>query len=488
MIGSPRTAGGTLPPLGRTMLVGLLLVGLALVGWVLVVNRVGPLAGGGYVVEASFRDAGGIKAGDGATVTIAGVDAGRVVGVTHRSGVAVLRLRLDDDTKGRVHRGATATVRPRSQLGDLIVELTPGRLAARALRDGDRLDVDATAATVPFSQVVATLDSDTRTWLQLLVGELDRGVGGDARGRELRRAMRSLEPLSASASSVTAKLAARRATLTRLVRDLDVLFSSTGRRGDELRRTIVAARQVLGVTGDGAADVRATVAALPATLASTRRALASVGTLGDHLDPALATLRPLTRELPRTLRTTREALPRLDGLLAEASTTARTSTGPARDLEATTRAAGTAIPALRPTTVRGGSIVRDVDRNRDGIGLLGERFSGIFSTADQNGTLLRGLGFFEPFNPANFGFGDDSPAGRAKAATAVVRATLRACRTNAFACLLPFTVPGLQTATNDLLKGRAADGRATDARTTGASATAGNSTGPSASTDRRAGR
>ena len=35
-------------------------VGLLLVGWVLSVNRVGPFQGGGYVVEATFRDAGGI--------------------------------------------------------------------------------------------------------------------------------------------------------------------------------------------------------------------------------------------------------------------------------------------------------------------------------------------------------------------------------------------------------------------------------------------
>jgi phospholipid/cholesterol/gamma-HCH transport system substrate-binding protein len=453
--GPLRTAGGTLPPLGRTLLIGLLLVGVALVGWVLSVNEVGPFRGGGYVVQASFRDAGGLKAGDDATVTVAGVDAGHVVGIEHHDGVAVLRLRLDDATRGRVPVGATATVRPRSQLGDLVVELTPGRLSARALQDGDRLGPDATSATVPFSRVASTLDADTRTWLQLLVGELDRGVGGDARGRQLARAMRSLEPLSASASSVTAKLARRRATLTRLVRDLDTIFAATGRRGTELRRTIVAARQVLGVTGDGADDVRATVAALPATLASTRRALASVGTLGDHLDPALADLRPLTRELPATLRTVRTALPGIDALLGEAATTARTTTAPARDLDATVRSARAALPLLRPTTVRAGHIVGDIDRNRDGIGLLGERFSGIFSTADQNGTVLRGLGFFEPFNPANFGYGAHAtPATRAKAATQVVEASLKACRTNAFACLLPFSVPGLQTAAEDAVQER----------------------------------
>lgn len=466
-----RAAGGVPPPFGRTLLVALVAVGLLLVGWVLQTNRVGPFRGGGYVVQASFRDAGGIERSDRATVTIAGVDSGRVETVEHRDGVAVLHLRLDDDTAGLVHEGATAAVRPRSQLGDLVVELTPGPLDARALRDGDRLDVDRTSASVPFSRVVAALDGDTRTWLQLLIGELDRGVGGDAKGRELRRAMRSLEPLSSTASSVAAELDDRRAALTRLVRDLDVLFTATGRRGDELRRTISAARQVLSVTGDGADDVRATVRGLPGTLARTREALRSVGALGEHLDPALQALRPTARELPATLRTTREALPRVDALLGEAAATTKAGTAPAADLAAAVRNAQAAVPALRPTTRRAGSILRDIDRNKNGVGLLGERFTGIFSTADTNGTLLRGLGFFEPFDPANFGFGSNTtPAERAKAATAVVRASLRACRTNAFACLLPFGVPGLQTATQHLLEERRA------ARTRAAAGGAGRTT------------
>lgn len=455
MSGPSRLAGGTLPPLGRTILVGLLVIGVLLVGVVLSVNEVGPFEGKGYVVEATFTDAGGLKGGEDALVTVAGVDAGRVAGITHRDGNAVVRLRLDDDTLGRVHRGATATVRPRSQLGDLVVELTPGPRSGAALKDGDRLSTDETGATVPFSRVAATLDTDTRTWLQLLIGELDTGVGG-SRGRELQAAMRRIEPLTASASSVTGKLARRRTTLTRLVRDLDTLLTATGRRGTELRRTIVAARRILAVTGDGQEQVRQTVRALPVTLARTREALASVGTLGDHLDPALEALRPLARELPGTLKTTRTALPGMNALLAEAGATARASTVPARELEQTTRTAAAAIPALRSPLRRGGTFVRDIDRNKDGIGLLGERFSGIFSTADQNGTLLRGLGFFEPFDPANFGFGS-SPAERTKAAAAVVKATVAQCRTNAFACLLPFTVPGLQAATNDLLgpKGKA---------------------------------
>lgn len=438
-----RPAGGPLPPLGRTVLVLLGLVGLALAGWVLQINRAWPFEGAGYTVQATFADAGGLRESDEATVTIAGVDSGRVTGIAHRDGRAVLSLRLDHGTAGKLHAGTRATIRPRSQLGDLVVELTPGRRDGRALTDGDRIGVDATAASVPFSRVVSTLDADTRTCLQLLVGQLDQGVGG-RRGRPLAAALRQIEPLTRSADAVTAKLARRRLLLERLVGHLDVLFSTVGRRDETLRRTIAAARASLAVGGARSADLRRTVAALPETLAATRDAVGAVERLGGDLDPALTALRPLARALPATLSATRQALPGLSRLLGELQSTA-TATGPALGAARDgADALATAVPALERPVGRLDPIVRDIDRNRDGIGLLGERFSGIFSTADANGTLLRGLGFFEPFDMANFGFSPDlKGAARENAKRQVVQAALRACHGNAFACLVPFLVPGL---------------------------------------------
>ncbi|WP_320670203.1 MlaD family protein [Patulibacter defluvii] len=438
-----RPAGGALPPLGRTVLVLLGLVGLALVAWVLEVNRSWPFAGDGYTVRASFADAAGLRPSDDATVTIAGVESGRVTGIAHRDGRAELTLRLDRATAGKLHADARATIRPRSQLGDLVVELTPGRRTAPALGEGDRIDDARTAASVPFSRVVSTLDADTRTHLQLLIGQLDRGVGG-RRGRTLADALRRVEPLTRSADAVTAKLDHRRQLLTRLVGHLDVLFTTVGRRDRTLARAIAAARATLAVGGARSGELRRTVAELPATLTRTRQAVAAVDELGDDLDPALTALRPLARALPATLRDVRGALPDLSRLLAELDGTA-TATGPAlRAARQTTTTLATAVPLLEHPVGRLDPIVRAIDRNRDGIGLLGERFSGIFSTADVNGTLLRGLGFFEPFNPANFGFPIETKGtARRDAERQVVTASLRACRTNALACLVPFLVPGL---------------------------------------------
>lgn len=66
---------------------------------------------------------------------------------------------------------------------------------------------------------------------------------------------------------------------------------------------------------------------------------------------------------------------------------------------------GPATAAARRPAEDLGTIVDAVDANKEGIGILGDRFSGVLSTNDANGPILRGLGLLEPFNPEDLGFG-----------------------------------------------------------------------------------
>ena len=98
----------------------------------------------------------------------------------------------------------------------------------------------------------------------------------------------------------------------------------------------------------------------------------------------------------------------------------------------------------------GGGAGRHVARERDlvgagdGIGQLGERFSGVLSTDDANGPVLRGLGTFEPFNPADFGAPGATGARKAALASQAATAlTLSCTRGSLVACLARYLVPGL---------------------------------------------
>jgi hypothetical protein len=106
-------------------------------------------------------------------------------------------------------------------------------------------------------------------------------------------------------------------------------------------------------------------------------------------------------------------------------------------LEPTATALTSAISRVEP-------IVAAVNDRRQGIKQLGERFSGVLSTNDANGPILRGLGSFEPFNPADFGFASAGAAARAGAADRAARAlTLTCLHGQLVACLVRYLVPGL---------------------------------------------
>jgi hypothetical protein len=99
---------------------------------------------------------------------------------------------------------------------------------------------------------------------------------------------------------------------------------------------------------------------------------------------------------------------------------------------------------VRDPVARAKPIVDAVNERKEGVGLLGERFSGVLSTNDANGPILRGLGTFEPFNPADVGFPGATGAQRAALAAKAVTALTNECLTdNQLACLVRYLVPGL---------------------------------------------
>jgi hypothetical protein len=129
------------------------------------------------------------------------------------------------------------------------------------------------------------------------------------------------------------------------------------------------------------------------------------------------------RDLGLLNRRGRRPLRRLGELLSEL--------GPA------SRALGAPVRKLTP-------VAKALGRHRQGPGDLGANWSGVFSTNDGNGPVLRGLGFWEPVNPANLGVPTATASQRATLDREVVRALESLClQESDLACLARYLVPGL---------------------------------------------
>lgn len=392
-----------------------------------------------YTLRVAFPDAGGLDGSNHNAVLLAGVRVGEVRSVKIAAGRAVATLRMDSGSRGHVLAGSLARVVPRSALEDQTLELTPGR--GRALGDGDELRAAPDAAPVTLDRVLATLDADTRAQLQILLGELDTATKG--RATPLGRALTSLADTGDVARSVSTKLASRRRELTTLIGDLRTVFTTLAQRDVLLRRALRSGRVVLGVTADQDAQLAATMRRLPGAIDALGGALIDVRSLSEPLTPALSRLRPAARALPATVNELRTTLPELRGLIGDLRTLVANGTTPARDLRRSAKALRPAASRLTPAVDGLLPILKQLDRNRDGVGLVGERFSGVFSTNDANGPILRGLGFFEDLNPANFGAPGATGRRLNELSNKVARALTTTCKSNAVACLVRYLVPGL---------------------------------------------
>jgi phospholipid/cholesterol/gamma-HCH transport system substrate-binding protein len=398
-----------------------------------------PLIDQGFEIQVEFAAAAGLSSDSHAQATVAGVPEGQVTDVRYENGLAVATLRLDGDADGLVHQGATAQIVSRSALQDLLVDVQPGPADAPALGDGDVIPPARTLSTVGPDRLVGVLDADTRAQVQVLVGQLAAGLKG--RSPELRTDLSDLSTLVDSTSRVTGALAERRELLARLTRDLDMIFGTLGERDQQLAGVVDAGRRTVSVTAARDRELASAMRQLPATLTGAGTALNAVDSLSTPLEPALTELRPFARRMPGALRRFRRFLPSGSRLLDDFDTLTTQGNGPVRDAARALQELGPAATGLRSPTQKLLPSLQAIDRNKNGIGEVGDHFSGVFSTNDANGPILRGLGFFEPINPEDLGF---AAGDGADAKDAAAKALTQACLgVNSLACLVRYLVPGL---------------------------------------------
>jgi phospholipid/cholesterol/gamma-HCH transport system substrate-binding protein len=396
-----------------------------------------------YELRAAFTDAAGLSGANHSPVTVAGVPVGRVTSVSYQDGRAVATLQLPESVKGKVFADARARIIPRSALQDLMVDITPGSRATGALAPGSTIPPSRTSSTVGFDELIDTLDPDTRAEVQVLLGQLSTGLAG--RAGALRAGLGQLGRLVDVSTTVTRQLAERRALLTRMVSELDSLATELGSHDTDLVQAIDFGRRTLDVTASRSAQLSGTVRGLPATLSALSGAMGAVTSLAPPLDAALVRLRPFARGLPGALGALRAFIPAGTGLVHDLNTFTSGAAQPVRDLRSTLTALGPAARLLRRPVSDLFKILTPINQDKAGIGQLGDNFSGVFSTNDTNGPILRGLGFFENFNPADMGFGANARGPQlVKAQVDSVLALTDLClHVNPVACLVRYLVPGL---------------------------------------------
>jgi phospholipid/cholesterol/gamma-HCH transport system substrate-binding protein len=263
-----------------------------------------PVLGSDFVdYKAEFTTAQSVTPGQGQTVNVAGVPVGEISKVDLVDGRAVITMKIRRKY-AHVYEDASALLRPKTGLNDMIVELTPGTRTKRELDPGkDTIPVSQTLPNVNADEFLAALDGDTRDYLKLLVQGGGEGLGGN--GKALSATFRRFEPTSRDILAITKQLATRRDNIARSIHNFKELMGAVGQKDDQLAQLVDASNAVFKAFANQDQRLRETLSLLPGALRETDTALVKADKLGKVLGPTLGDLRPAARALGPSLRQTR---------------------------------------------------------------------------------------------------------------------------------------------------------------------------------------
>lgn len=385
-------------------IIGLLVIALVVGGYILSNQRFYlpkwvPALGSDFVdYKAELSTAQSITPGQGQTVNVAGVPVGEISKVDLRNGRALVTMKIRRKYTP-IYKDATILVRPKTGLNDMILELSPGSKKAGELREKGEIPVSRTLANVNLDEVLASLDADTRDYLQLLLGGAGTGLKGQA--DQLAATVKRFQPTNRDLKKVNSLLAERHENVRRTIHNFSALSKALGDKDQQLAQLVSTSNDVFRAFAAQDAKIREALQELPGTLQATNTGLGKADKLAKAAGPALRDLRPGARALGPALRQTRpflrETTPvirdQLRPFARDARPTVRLLRPAARDL-------ATVTPALTSTLRIVNYALNELtyDKPNDGnepylfwFAWANRVGASIFATQDAHGPVRRGL-------------------------------------------------------------------------------------------------
>ena len=194
-------------------------------------------------ITAEFSTAQAVTAGQGQAVDIAGIQIGKVASVDLEDGRAVVGMDIEPKYMELIHPDASFLLRPKTNLNDMIVEIEPGT-APGQVEDGAHFTMAQTEQNYNLDAFLATLDADTRQYIQLLVAGGAQGIGG--RGKQVSNAFRRFGPFVHYVAKLNKEVAARRVALANVIHNFGLLTGELARRDAAVRRWVTSSKDALG--------------------------------------------------------------------------------------------------------------------------------------------------------------------------------------------------------------------------------------------------
>jgi phospholipid/cholesterol/gamma-HCH transport system substrate-binding protein len=357
-----------------------------------------------YELNVELQTGQAVVPGQGQTINIAGVKVGDVQSVNLRNGVAVVAVNMDKKY-APVYRNAHVLLRPKTGLKDMYLALDPGTRAAGALPSGGTIPVANTLPDVNPDEILASLDSDTREYVQILLAAggqafTDKpGHAGEA-SADLRQTFKRIEPTNRDLDRIMSQLAKRKRNVSHVIHNFRLITDELGRTDGTLGRFVESSNANFQAFANQDVNLRQALGLLPDTLEVTDATLQKADKLGRTAAPTFTSLLPFARELGPALKDVRPFLrqttPVIKNQLRPFTRIARPTV---RDLRPAAADLAVATPRLRRTFGVLNSVLNEFAYNPPGKeegflfwqSWLNHIGAQVFTTQDAHGPIRRGL-------------------------------------------------------------------------------------------------
>jgi phospholipid/cholesterol/gamma-HCH transport system substrate-binding protein len=252
-------------------------------------------------ITAEFATAQAVTPGQGQSVDIAGIQVGKVTSVDLEDGHAVVGMDIVPEYMKLIHPNATLLLRPKTGLNDMIVEVSPGS-GKKSIESGASFTLAQTEPNTNLDAFLATLDGDTRQYLQLLVAGGAQGIGG--RGKQLSNALRRFQPFVHYTAKLNKVIAERHVALAHVIHNFGLLTTELGRHDAEIKRFVSSSDAALGNFANQQQAIQESLREFPAALRAGNAGLASSKRFSEAAYPALTGLIPQTQALTPAFKAT----------------------------------------------------------------------------------------------------------------------------------------------------------------------------------------
>ncbi len=192
----------------------------------------------GYLLQVYFESAAGLALD--VPVQIAGVEVGRVHGITLDNGKALVTLKINRHVE--IKKDARALIRTRGILGDKYVELIQGSQGAPAIKPGERL-----VRTMPTTDLDTLMNSlgDIAIDIKQLTSSLANVIGGKDGEASLREIIGNVKEM---VQTLNRTVQENNEDITKIIANLSDFSSRLKEIGDEntddIRITVANVRKV----------------------------------------------------------------------------------------------------------------------------------------------------------------------------------------------------------------------------------------------------